>query len=546
MNKKNQPLTKYVKKLIIEAVIFSVMIGLLIGFSITLCLAVIFYFLKLYLIITLIVVFIVTSITSSILLYFYKYKPNVKEAARRLDKAGFEERLITMLEYEKSNHVIADMQREDTLVKLKTKKDLKVPLKPLKKIVTVFIIVGLISITSIVLLNVRVHGMYVKKYLITFDSNGGTEVPSQTITGGDQIKEPIIPKKEGYDFYYWYEDDITLEYDFNEPVFNHKTLTAKWEEKSDIDKLIEKLIKELRTIVDNAKVSDTLKEDLHKLIDKLEENIKKEDTLEMKIAKIEEARKEILRRIQEELDNIKVLLIGEALKDYESTFQLGDAILSRKPKKIDLAIDKLVEDHLSISDRQAQIEKLFQTADEIEASLEKSDEENDRLRKTLQDLADYLRYLAKEKEEGEKPDEVLDNEFIEEAEAVKEELKDILGDPQSSEEALKEDVDQAFNDAIGDMSSETEESKNEDKVDEEPKEPGEGETEEGEGNPIPEDQIPTIIDGITKYIEELENLKQSARERLLDPNLTDEERDAINKYIRNIDMEIKEITSGNE
>jgi hypothetical protein len=39
----------------------------------------------------------------------------------------------------------------------------------------------------------------------------------------------------------------------------------------------------------------------------------------------------------------------------------------------------------------------------------------------------------------------------------------------------------------------------------------------------------------------LENLKEQAGQKLLDPTLTQEQIDALNKYINNIDMKLEEM-----
>lgn len=54
-----------------------------------------------------------TAIAVGLLLYFLKFKPSVKQAARRVDALGLEERAITMLDYEEDNSYIADCQRND-------------------------------------------------------------------------------------------------------------------------------------------------------------------------------------------------------------------------------------------------------------------------------------------------------------------------------------------------------------------------------------------------------------------------------------------------
>jgi len=79
-------------------------------------------------------------------------------------------------------------------------------------------------------------GIYIKAahktpYVVTFESNGGTDVDSQTVEAGDTAEEPEEPTKEGYTFNGWYTDeDLTEEYDFSKVVASDMTLYAKWEE----------------------------------------------------------------------------------------------------------------------------------------------------------------------------------------------------------------------------------------------------------------------------------------------------------------------------
>jgi hypothetical protein len=42
---------------------------------------------------------------------------------------------------------------------------------------------------------------------ITFDSNGGSLVPSQTVIKNEKISEPQVPSKEGCFFAGWYTDN---------------------------------------------------------------------------------------------------------------------------------------------------------------------------------------------------------------------------------------------------------------------------------------------------------------------------------------------------
>lgn len=50
--------------------------------------------------------------------YFFKFRPDVVKNARRLDRLGLEERLVTMVEYENDDSYIAQVQREDAKLNL--------------------------------------------------------------------------------------------------------------------------------------------------------------------------------------------------------------------------------------------------------------------------------------------------------------------------------------------------------------------------------------------------------------------------------------------
>lgn len=86
------------------------------------------------------------------------------------------------------------------------------------------IVLGIIAIV-LVLVFAALHG----GYTITFDSNGGTDVPSQELRYGDLIVEPEPPTREGYRFEGWYMDDACNDlWDFNTAVNDSMELYAKW------------------------------------------------------------------------------------------------------------------------------------------------------------------------------------------------------------------------------------------------------------------------------------------------------------------------------
>ena len=69
-----------------------------------------------------------------------------------------------------------------------------------------------------------------KKYTVTFNSNNGTAVSSQTVTEGSKVTKPANPTRNGYTFAGWTLNGNA--YDFNSPVNSNITLVANWIQKS--------------------------------------------------------------------------------------------------------------------------------------------------------------------------------------------------------------------------------------------------------------------------------------------------------------------------
>lgn len=69
----------------------------------------------------------------------------------------------------------------------------------------------------------------VSTYTVTFETNGGTQVESQTLSYNDCVEVPTSPTKEGYTFGGWYTDmNLEFSYDFETKVTKNLTLYAKW------------------------------------------------------------------------------------------------------------------------------------------------------------------------------------------------------------------------------------------------------------------------------------------------------------------------------
>ena len=81
--------------------------------------------------------------------------------------------------------------------------------------------------------NITLYARYVpvetQTYTVTFDSNGGTEVPPQTVLEGEKAIKPADPTTLSDEFDGWYIDkNFDKEFDFNTPITGDITLYAKW------------------------------------------------------------------------------------------------------------------------------------------------------------------------------------------------------------------------------------------------------------------------------------------------------------------------------
>ena len=66
-------------------------------------------------------------------------------------------------------------------------------------------------------------------YTVTFNTDGGSAVASQTVTSGAKATKPADPAKEGFAFDGWYKDAaFTTAFDFNTAITSDVTVYAKW------------------------------------------------------------------------------------------------------------------------------------------------------------------------------------------------------------------------------------------------------------------------------------------------------------------------------
>lgn len=67
----------------------------------------------------------------------------------------------------------------------------------------------------------------VKKYIVKFDTQGGSKISNVSVTSGKIVSKPKDPTRDGYKFVGWFLDGKV--YNFNSKVVKNITLVAKWE-----------------------------------------------------------------------------------------------------------------------------------------------------------------------------------------------------------------------------------------------------------------------------------------------------------------------------
>ena len=219
---------KHYSRLVTEGIIKSVLFGLAIGFAanfVTAFLAWLFDFNGIWLAIG---VAVGASAVSAVLLYFLKYKPSEKDLARRLDRLGLEERMITMLDLRGESSPIANLQRRDAKQTLaSTPKNIRFAIP---KVLVVLVIISVIlgsSMTTVVGLaaNDIIPGggdvfppedpyeNYIPvTYLVENEDAGWIEGEAdQLVLPGESTSEVVAVAEEGWMFVGWDDGHETPE-----------------------------------------------------------------------------------------------------------------------------------------------------------------------------------------------------------------------------------------------------------------------------------------------------------------------------------------------
>lgn len=174
MNRK-QNFEKHYSRLRLEAWLLSLLWGLVIGFGCGFLTALVLWFTKPDGLIPSAAIAVGVTLISALIFYAARFRPNAVKNARRLDRLGLEERLITMVEYEKDESIMARLQREDAKAQLEKIKPSSVKLR-ITRMLSLFLLITAIP--------------YALMLTVTILSANGI------IPGGDELIEEVVEEKQ--------------------------------------------------------------------------------------------------------------------------------------------------------------------------------------------------------------------------------------------------------------------------------------------------------------------------------------------------------------
>lgn len=435
-------LARFRRRLMIEAIGKATLMGLLIGASIELAFLIVMHLISRDPgLVWIGIVFGVPFCIAFALFFGVAYYPTQKRVTRRVDASGLQERAGTMLQFMGQESTILQMQRNDATQKIEMTATQKVRFFFNKKIILACTIVLALSV-----------GCMFVPYTI------------MNIFAKDTVEEQ--------------PDD------------------SQW---------IQDLLDELRDKVENADVSDEIKDKLEDVLDELEKDLSDAKTDLEKVGDINKAESKIEEILKEYLTKYS---IGAALQQFDSTKELGKAIEDGNKDGVSTALDHM-EDKLLALEGEEQSTLLDTIASDITQALEISGApETDHLYLALDHFSKGLSSASDTVKSGK-------DATAEIQAAIKQAEKDILAalEEQEKIEELLKDMEGTLEGAKDEMlgtegePGEEGEEGQEGQEGEEGKIPGEGEEGElpggtngnqpGEGDPNGEQDTPTnMTEGI--------------------------------------------------
>lgn len=235
----NQHFNEYKPKLILEAILTAALCGIGVGFGTAFLLGLVFWIIgiKLYWIIIATALGVAVAVGAA--LYFLRFRPTDISNARRLDRLGLEERLVTMVELEGTDSYIANIQREDAKKSLGALDKKLIKLTVPKKILIVatsLFVLGAAAITANILAAKGIWGYapdifedeFTEYVTVTYEVDDGGTIEGddvQDIEKGTDTTSVTAVADEGFMFKEW-SDGYTQPTRFEQQVNESITFTA--------------------------------------------------------------------------------------------------------------------------------------------------------------------------------------------------------------------------------------------------------------------------------------------------------------------------------
>lgn len=535
--KKDDILKKYQTRVFKESVIKSLIYGLIFGLAVMAIVSLIFFIIGTKQLLVAILFGLVAVIGGAIYVYRTKFQTTVNAVAKRIDELGLHERVITMIDYAENDSLICEKQREDTKEKLEKVESSQIKFRIPKVSIALLGVIAILAGSSLFLPNRTNSAMA--------NSSSSSSTSSSN------------------------------------PIVNSSSSSINIDDQ--IDEIIQKLIEEIRRIIDNADISDDAKMRLHGVVDVTVARLDDAKTPYEKIEILNDLKADIRHQIE------LMKSVGKSLEENDVTKELGQAIQSANGLQdgeeiaaiINPCIDKIIEDLAASDNPDKYIEDLIYG---IETALAlATEEENTELLTALSNFAKRLK--GEEITEPEvnarrylKVVELADNDASSSIEDARQEIIDALTpqpeppeeehpsdsdnpenpenpeehpEDQPSEEQPEQGADETqdqIDDAIDDAIQDIEDAMQQQPGQEEPEEPepgdqpGNGEVEEP-GEEQPTDQpvfdtgnldSETVIDGQTPYLDVFEEYYEEILEYLENNEVPDDLREVIEKYLEMI------------
>ena len=220
MNVKQQ-FRKHFAKLRNEAWVRALLAGLIVGFVVGFVAAILTWFADLNgLWIPAAAILAATGVSMPIY-YAKKFRPTAESSARRIDRLGLEERLITMVEFADDDSFVANVQRRDAQEKLEELETNKIKVRvPRKTIIALSITgvfsIGMYAVAAMSTLGLLPDGMQwldevtpeepIKYVSVTYEALDGGTIEGefdQLIPLGSDTSLVVAVADEGYEFQGW-------------------------------------------------------------------------------------------------------------------------------------------------------------------------------------------------------------------------------------------------------------------------------------------------------------------------------------------------------